>query len=49
MEGLKKDNVFEDRWWYPYSLFEYDCNDPEQDIIWAILTVAFIQVRFVLN
>ena len=47
MEGVRKENIFEDRWWYPCSLFEYECNDPEQDIIWAILTVAFIQVRFV--
>ena len=47
MEGLKKENEFEDRWWHPFSLFEYECHDPEQDIIWAILTVAFIQVRFV--
>ena len=47
MEGVEKENIFEDRWWHPCSLFEYECHDPEQDIIWAILTVAFIQVSFV--
>ena len=47
MEGVEKENIFEDRWCSPCSLFEYECHDPEQDIIWAILTVAFIQVSFV--
>lgn len=43
MGGLKRGNVLEVKC-HPYSLFEYECNDPEQDIVWAILTVAFIQV-----
>ena len=46
IQSMIKLNQISNQTKYDFSLLEYECDDPEQDIIWAILTVAFIQVTY---